>query len=183
MLGACASPPKNERETGNGGTLVRYSSSQVAVDLTDAEQQSLRAMRDHAYANVTRDRTMDAVAKVLGDLGFAPVSVDRDSGLVEAEHNATLVPKWRQLLRGALKSYTSIFPAKADHERVAAIVTVRAGDDGGATIVRTRFDGTVWDSNGDSRTKTLLQPELYDDFFSKVSKALSPAADKDGAPK
>lgn len=183
MLGACASPSKNERETGNGGTLVRYSSSQTTVDLTDEEQQSLRAMRDHTYANVTRDRTMDAVAKVLGDLGFAPVSVDRDSGLVEAGRSATLVPKWRQLLRGALKSYTSIFPAKADHERVSAIVTVRAGDDGGATIVRTRFDATVWDSNGDSRTKTLLQRELYDDFFSAVGKVLSPAAYEDRAQK
>lgn len=127
ILVACSGPPPNERETGSGGTLVRYSSRQVSVDLTDAEQQSLRAMRDRTYTNIAPDRALSAVAKALTELGYAPVSVDNETGLVEAGLSDTLVPKWRQLLRGALKNYTGMFPAKPDHERVSAVIAVKAG--------------------------------------------------------
>lgn len=178
MLAGCASPPSNERETGSGGTLVRYSSRQVSVDLTEAEQHSLYSMRDRTYANAAPDHALGAVAKALAELGFAPVSVDMEAGLVEAGHSATLVPKWRQLLRGALKNYTGMFPPKPDHERIAAIVTVRAGAGNQSALVRARFDSTVWDSNGDARTKTVLQREVYDGFFASVQKALCPATCK-----
>jgi len=176
MLAACAGPSANERETGSGGTLVRYSSRQVDVDLTDAERQALHAMRDRTYADAAPARTLDAAARALAALGFAPVSVDRETGLVEAGRSETLVPKWRQLLRGALKSYTGMFPAKSDHERMKAIVLVRAEEGGRASVVRARFERTVWDSNGDSRTKTVLEREVYDGFFAQTAKALCPAA-------
>lgn len=178
MLVACAGPPPNERETGSGGTLVRYSSRQVSVDLTDTEQQSLRTMRDRTYANTAQDRALGAVAKALTELGYAPVSVDHETGLVEAGRSDTLAPKWRQLLRGALKNYTGMFPAKPDHERVSAVIAVKAGSGSQATLVRARFDSTVWDSNGDARTKTVLQREIYDGFFASVDKVLCTAACK-----
>ncbi|WP_244191242.1 hypothetical protein [Ralstonia insidiosa] len=178
ILVACSGPPPNERETGSGGTLVRYSSRQVSVDLTDAEQQSLRAMRDRTYANIAPDRALSAVAKALTELGYAPVSVDNETGLVEAGLSDTLVPKWRQLLRGALKNYTGMFPAKPDHERVSAVIAVKAGTGSQSTLVRARFDSTVWDSNGDARTKTVLKREVYDGFFAGVDKVLCSAACK-----
>ena len=135
-------------------------------------------MRDRTFANAAPNNVLDAVAKALADLGFAPVSADREAGLVEAGRSATLVPKWRELLRGALKSHTGMFPAKPDHERIAAIVTVRAGADKRSEVVRARFDRTVWDSNGDARTKTVLQQEVYDAFFANVEKALCSATCK-----
>ncbi|MGG1948814.1 hypothetical protein AB1286_29080 [Trinickia sp. NRRL B-1857] len=151
---------------------MRYSSRQVSVDLTEAEQRSLQSMRDRTFANAAPNNVLDAVAKALEELGYAPVSVDKETGLVEAGRSATLVPKWRELLRGALKSYTGMFPAKPDHERIAAIVTVRSGAGEQSALVRARFDRTVWDSNGDARKKTVLQREVYDGFFANVEKAL-----------
>ncbi|MCA8273678.1 hypothetical protein LGN17_14330 [Burkholderia sp. AU30280] len=171
-LTGCATKPDNERQIGSGGSLVRYSSSQTEVDLTDSEQQTLRMLSDRRYADATQARVLDAVAGVLRAQGYAPVTVDRDSGLVEAGRSDTLIPKWRQLLRGALKARIGMLPTKPDHERVAAIVTVRAGRDAHAAIVRARFDRTVWDSAGDSRTKTVLEPEYYQAFFTEVDKAM-----------
>ncbi|WP_423393507.1 hypothetical protein [Burkholderia sp. LMG 21824] len=171
-LTGCATKPDNERQIGSGGSLVRYSSSQTEVDLTDREQQTLRMLSDRSYADATQARALDAVAGVLRAQGYAPVTVDRDSGLVEAGRSDTLIPKWRQLLRGALKARIGMLPTKPDHERVAAIVTVRAGRDAHAAIVRARFDRTVWDSAGDSRTKTVLEPEYYQAFFTEVDKAM-----------
>ncbi|MDN7876796.1 hypothetical protein [Burkholderia aenigmatica] len=181
-LTGCATKPENERQIGDGGSLVRYSSSQTEVDLTDTERQTLRMLTDRRYADATQARALDAVAGVLRAQGYAPVTVDRDSGLVEAGRSETLIPKWRQLLRGALKARIGMLPVKPDHERVAAIVTVRAGRDvhvadahvanAHVAIVRARFDRTVWDSAGDSRTKTVMEPEYYQAFFTEVDKAM-----------
>jgi hypothetical protein len=113
-----------------------------------------------------------AVAAALTGLGFAPVSVDRDTGLVEAGRSEVLIPKARQLLRGILKTRIGMLPAKPDHERMAAIATVRAREDGRGVLVRVRFDRTVWDSNGDSRTKAVLDREIYEGFFAQTGKAL-----------
>ncbi|RQS31688.1 hypothetical protein DIE03_13485 [Burkholderia sp. Bp8992] len=170
-LTGCAAKPQNERQIGSGGSLLRYSSSQTEVDLTDNEQQTLRMMTDRRYAGATQARALDAVAAVLRAQGYAPVTVDRDTGLIEGGRSDTLIPKWRQLLRGALKAKIGGLPAKPDHERVNAVVSVRvtlARD----VIVRARFDRTVWDSNGDSRMKTVVEPDYYQTFFSAMDEAM-----------
>ncbi|KVD71678.1 hypothetical protein [Burkholderia ubonensis] len=170
-LAGCAAQPATERQIGSGGSLVRYSSSQTEVDLTDAEQQALRMLSDRSYAGATQAHVLDAVAGVLRAQGYAPVTVERDTGLVEAGRSDTLLPKWRQLLRGAVKARIGFLPAKPDHERVAAIVTVRVTSTRD-TVVRARFNRTVWDSNGDSRTKTVVEPDFYQTFFAEVDKAM-----------
>ncbi|MGU7770091.1 hypothetical protein ACV229_07895 [Burkholderia sp. MR1-5-21] len=174
-LTGCAGKPANERQIGSGGSLVRYSSSQTEVDLTDAEQQTLRMLSDRRFAGATQARALDAVADVLRAQGYAPVTVDRDTGLVEGGRSDTLIPTWRQLLRGAVKARIGWIPAKPDHERVAAIVAVRTTHGSRDTTVRARFDRTVWDSNGDSRTKTVVEPAFYQTFFAEVDKAMCAA--------
>ncbi|MBN3788406.1 hypothetical protein [Burkholderia sp. Ac-20353] len=171
-LTGCAAQPETERQIGSGGSLVRYSSSQTEVDLTDAERQTLRMLTDRRYAGESQAHALDAVAGVLRAQGYAPVTVDRDTGLVEAGRSDTLLPKWRQLLRGAVKARIGWIPAKPDHERVAAVVTVREMLASRETVVRARFDRTVWDSNGDSRTKTVVEPAYYQAFFDEVDKAM-----------
>ncbi|MBY4869847.1 hypothetical protein DIE14_07225 [Burkholderia sp. Bp9017] len=172
MLAGCAQQPPEERQTGSGGSLVRYSSSQTEIDLTDSEQQTLRMMTDRRYAGATQARALDAAAGVLRAQGYAPVTVDRDAGLIEGGRSDTLIPKWRQLLRGALKTRAGWLPAKPDHERVAAVVTVRPARDARGAIVRARFDRTVWDSAGDSRTKTVVEPDYYRTYFGELDKVL-----------
>jgi hypothetical protein len=179
-LCACASaPPPNERKTGSGGHMLRYSSSQVSVDLTDAQRETLKQLRDRVYAQTPQGRALDAVAAALKQQGFAPVTVDPDTGIVEAERNRVLVPKWQAILRGVLRARIGGLLAKPDHERVAAIVAVRPAEiaatsrrPAAGSLVRVRFDRTVWDSNGDARTETVLQREFYGDFFAVVDKAV-----------
>ncbi|MFK0376584.1 hypothetical protein [Pandoraea sp. NPDC090278] len=174
-LSACASKPPNERETGSGGDFIRYSSRQVSVDLTDKQRETLRSLRDHRFVAPTAGKMLDAVAAALKQQGFDPVSVDREMAVVEADRHAVLVPQWRQILRGVLKSKIGGLPAKPDHERMAAIIAVRAAEGGGGAggwWVRVRFDRTVWDSNGDARTETVLTRETYDGFFVDVDKSL-----------
>jgi hypothetical protein len=172
VLGGCTTPPANERETGSGGTLVRYSSRQVSVDLTDAQRQALTQLRDHVYHGPPQGSVVDAVASTLSAQGYTSLSVDHDTGIVEAERNLVLIPKWREIVRGVLKSRVGALPAKPDHERMAVIAAVRAAEGTNGTLVRVRFERTVWDSNGDSRTETVVQRDLYEGFFEGVDQSL-----------
>jgi hypothetical protein len=171
-LNACAAPPPNEHETGSSGKLIRYSSRQVSVDLTDAQRQELDRLRDRKYPDAPAGHVLDAVATALSKQGFAPVSVDRETGIVEAERDHVLVPKWREVIRGAVKAKFGWLPAKPDHERVAAIVAVRSESGKNDTLVRVRFDRTVWDSNGDSSTETVVQRDVYEGFFDEVDRGI-----------
>ncbi|WP_246216378.1 hypothetical protein [Paraburkholderia agricolaris] len=175
LLGACKAPDPNERVTGSGGTAVKYSSRQVSVDLTDSERTALAAMRDRGFPGATREKALTAVASALKSSGYAPVTVETDTALVEAGRSEVLVPKWREVLRGVLKTRIGMLPAKPDHQYTAALVSVRPAESGQGVVVRARFDNTVWDSNGDARTKTVLAREEYEAFFGKVGEALNGA--------
>ncbi|WP_258167664.1 hypothetical protein [Paraburkholderia sp. BL21I4N1] len=156
---------------------MKYSSAQVSVDLTATERDALAGMRDHSFAGASSERALAAVAAALKASGYAPVTVDADTALVEGGRSEVLVPKWREVVRGVLKSKIGSLPAKPDHQYTTALVSVRPPVSGSGVIVRARFDNTVWDSNGDARSKTVLAREDYDAFFSKVEAALhdSPA--------
>jgi len=39
----------------------------------------------------------------------------------------------------------------------------------GATAVHAEFVSTVWDSKGDSKTRTVTDPQVYNSFFAKFA--------------
>jgi hypothetical protein len=182
FVAGCANGAKdqdaNERVTGSGGKMVRYSSRQVTVDLTPAEQSELNQVRERGFPDATPAHALQAVAAALKASGYAPVTTDTPAAIVEGGRSEVLIAKWREVLRGVLKSKVGMLPAKPDHQYTTALVSVRADGQGGATV-RARFDNTVWDSNGDSQSKTVIAPSMYDDFFKLVSRALAgePLAD------
>ncbi|WP_321903213.1 hypothetical protein [Burkholderia cenocepacia] len=172
LLAACANQNPNERVTGTGGGMIRYSSRQVMVDLTPAERETLERVRHRGFARATPDHTIEAVAAALKAEGYAPVTSDAESGIVEGGRSKVLIPKWHEVLRGALKQKFGALPAKPDHQYTVALVSVRADGHGGAEV-RARFENTVYDSNGDSKTRTLIDSASYDDFFKLVGAALN----------
>lgn len=175
VLGACADPNPNERVTGSAGKAVRYSSRQVTVDLTADERNALDKIRDRAYPDATAPQALGAVVAALKAGGYAPVSSEADTGIAQGGHSETLIPKWREVLRGVVKSRFGLLPARPDHEYTTALVSVRPAEHGRGVVVRARFDSTVYDSNGDSKTKTVIKPSAYDEFFSLTARALSGA--------
>ena len=55
-------------------------------------------------------------------------------------------------------------PGKPDHQSLEALITLRPAAGGQGVWLRARFQRTIWDSNGDSRTKQVSEPEVYRDF-------------------
>jgi hypothetical protein len=178
LLLACwiASPARagqadNEQITGSGGKLLRYSSSQVIVDLSEQERADLNRLRDQVFQQSSAAAVLAAAAAALKALGYGTVAVDPDFHLVEGQHDQALVSKGREILRGILKSKMGL-PGKPDHKSTQALIAVRPLAADAGVKVRVRFRSTTWDSNGDSRTKTDTDAATYEEFFSGLKKAL-----------
>lgn len=164
-----------ENVTGSGGHLLRYSSKQVEVALTAAQQAAFQQSRDRSYAAATPDVVLDAVAATLTQQGYVSSSIDRQFHALEARHDEVLVSKGREVLRGVLKSRIGMLPGRPDHASTEALVLLVSAADGHGVSLRTRFRTTVWDSNGDSRTTVVSDPAIYRAFYAGVAAQLGHA--------
>lgn len=168
----------DEQVTGSGGKLLRYSSSQVAVDLSEQERADLNRLRDQVFQQSSA-AVLAAAAAELKTLGYGTVAVDPDFHLIEGQHDQALVSKGREILRGILKSKMGL-PGKPDHKSTQALIVVKPLAADAGVKVRVRFRSTTWDSNGDSRTKTDTDAAMYEEFFSGLKKALQSGAQSGG---
>ncbi|MGQ5522588.1 hypothetical protein ACUHMQ_04925 [Chitinimonas sp. PSY-7] len=170
---ACAHKNPNERVTGNGGNrLLRVSSHQVTVDLTQEERQALAKVQDRHIISASELDVVNASVVALSKMGFAPVKADTDLQQIEGERNKVVSIRWRMAIRAMLKAKGIPLKGKPDHESIRAFVSIRPGKPADVPLVRARFDITVWDTNGDSRTTTIHDGAIYTCFFSQLNYAL-----------
>ncbi|KAF1003435.1 MAG: hypothetical protein GAK28_04721 [Luteibacter sp.] len=165
--------PPAPQVTGNGGHMLRFSSTQVTVPQTAQERQAFEQSRDHDCASTDPGKVLAAAAAVLTQQGYASVEIDPEFHLIDARHDETLVSMRREIFRGVAKSRGLPLPAKPDHQSTEAFVAVEA--EGHGVKVRTRFRVTVWDSKGDARTSIVSDPQVYRDFYAGIDKRLAGA--------
>ncbi|MTJ80755.1 MAG: hypothetical protein F8N37_07035 [Telmatospirillum sp.] len=174
VLGGCSKKAPNERVTGNGGSvLLRTSSTQITVDLTDEEKETLKQIQDHRFAGAKADAVLAAGAASLEAMEFKPVVTDTDMMRIEGQQDKILGERWRKVIRAVLKSRGLPLSAKPDHESVSALIQIKPGSGTEPPLARARFNVTTWDSNGDSRTVTILDRNFYDDFFKRMETAVA----------
>lgn len=166
----CAKNP-NERVTGDAGRMLRVSSKQITVDLDEAQRAELARLQDRRIGAVGGARALAAGADALTAMGFAPVKSDAEVLLVEGERNRIVGNRWRAAIRALIKAKGIPLRGKPDHESMRALISIRPSP-GEGTLVRARFDLTVWDTNGDSRTTTVLDGALYACFFERLDDSL-----------
>ncbi|CAB3894921.1 hypothetical protein LMG3328_03986 [Achromobacter ruhlandii] len=175
LLTACSTQPKapkaSERVTGNGGSMVRYSSKQTVIDLTTDERAALDRIRVRAYPAVAPARALRACIEALTAAGYTQVAADAATEIVSGERHEALVSKRREMLRGLLKSQGLAYGAKPDHKSTYAQLVLR--EEGGITRVWASLNETVWDSNGDARTRQVTDPERYEAFFRRLDALVS----------
>ncbi|WP_266156659.1 hypothetical protein [Dyella silvatica] len=159
----------NERTTGNGGRFIKYSSTQVAVDLTAQQQQDLEHMQSRRCVPSVASDLVNKSGAALKDLQFAPVTVNSEVGLIRAEHDEALVSTGRRVLRGVLASRLPLIPTRADHQTTQALVVVRPEDRG--ALVHLELTKTVWDNHGNAKTTMVTEPTNYQSFFDRLGQS------------
>ncbi|PHV09750.1 hypothetical protein [Chitinimonas sp. BJB300] len=179
MIAACAHKNPNERVTGDGGRLFRVSSRQITVDLTEDERRALAQVQDRHISIANSLDIMNGSAMVLSQMGFKPVKKDPDLQKVEGERHKVVGVRWRAAIRTLFKSKGIPLSGKPDHESMRALVYIRPNSTNNTLMVRTRFDVTIWDTNGDARSTTVHDGAIYNCFFSRLNSILTKQTDND----
>jgi hypothetical protein len=159
--------------TGSGGHHLRYSSTQVTIEPTAQEEKAFEQARDHSYPVADMDKVLSAAAAVLTKQGYGQVQVDREFHLIQARYDQTLVSHAHEVLRGVIKARGVPLPARPDHQSTEVLLIAAIQPGTHAVALRTRFQRTVWDSQGDSKTTTVTDPAVYGDFYAGIGSRLS----------
>lgn len=162
-------PSTPQRTTGNGGHFIKYSSTQVAVDLTAQQQQDLERIQSRRCIPSVASDLVNKSATALKDLQYAPVTMNAQVGLVRAEHDEALVGTGRRVLRGVLAAKLPFVPTRADHQTTEAVVVVRPEDRG--ALVHLELIKTVWDNHGNAKTTAVTEPANYQSFFERLGQS------------
>ncbi|MDF3834952.1 hypothetical protein P3W85_18590 [Cupriavidus basilensis] len=171
--GFAAQNPQDQKE-GEGGRFLRYSSTQIWVEPTAEERTTYEHARDFTLQRSSTRAALQACQAALESLGYKRLETEPNFGLVQGVLNEKLVSTGREILRGVLKSKMGL-PGRADHQTTEALVTVAPGASQGDVLVRVRLRVTIWDSNGDSRTTIVVDPQAYRGFFTKLEQTLAAA--------
>ena len=77
-------------------------------------------------------------------------------------------------LRGLLKSQGLAYGAKPDHQSTYAQLVIRR--DGAQARVWIGLNSTIWDSNGDAKSRVVTDAAAYQDLFARLDQALKTPA-------
>jgi hypothetical protein len=139
-----------------------------------------RQLQMRQYDTKDEKMVIAAVAGVAQDLGFTLDDSESEIGLIsfstvaDATHAGQITMAVMADVLCALGGTYSNATAQCDKEqKVKASVVVKPSLDGNTTIVRVTFQRIVWNmQNQVSKIETISDPEIYEKFFSALSKSI-----------
>jgi hypothetical protein len=133
----------------------------------------VRARQSRRYPTDDEKAVLIASNQLLQDLGFGLDESNRDVGLLVASKDRTAVDGGQVAGQVAAAILLGVYiPIDKDQKIRASVVTSPAVA-GEGIVVRVTFQRLVWDDRGIlSRVERLDDPEMYTEFFDKLSKAL-----------
>jgi len=139
-----------------------------------------RQLQMRKYDTTDQEKIITSVAGVLQDLGFTLDASETELGLVSASKNADATDAGQITLAVAADvlcalagTYSNSVAACDKEQKVKASVITKPSLDGSGTIVRVTFQRIVWNmQNQISKIETISELEIYEKFFSDLSKSI-----------
>jgi len=131
-----------------------------------------RVMQTRRFDTPDEQRALKASASLLMDLGFTVDCAEDGLGVLVASKDRTAVEAGQVAIAIIIAAFTGADVPYDHHQKLrASIVTHPAGEK--SIAVRATFQRIVWDTHGViSKREQLNDPEHYQEFFAKLSKAL-----------
>ncbi len=159
-----------------GLVLVAGCEQTIPKDALQLSPESLAQRQAQTRRFDTADEAMllSASAAVLQDLGFNLDESETELGLVVASKDRDAT-ETGQIIGSIL--IAALIGASVPIDKIqkirASLVTRPFGESGDKTAVRVTFQRVVWNTAGQvSKSEALTEPELYQEFFSKLSKSV-----------
>ena len=155
--------------------LLSACATGIPKEALQITEQSLAERQMQTRRFETSDETMilSAVAGLLQDFGFNLDESETPLGVVvgSKDRDAT---EAGQVIGAIILAMLGAQPSIDDRQRLrASVITRPVGDDGGSIAVRVTFQRIVWNTqNRVSKAEALKDPEQYQEFFQKLSKAI-----------
>lgn len=159
----------------------------IPEDALSLRKESLenRVLQTRKYQTLEEKDLLAASAAVLQDLGFNLDESETDLGVIVGSKtrdatDATQIAAtiFLSVLQGVAAAYgggtAGQQPLAVDETQVirASLVT-RPSKSEGSSLVRVTFQRTVWNTDGViSRVEAINEPQIYQDFFSRLNKAI-----------
>lgn len=138
-----------------------------ALELTP-ESLKLRQLQTRRFDSKDEKALLAAGAGVLQDLGFTLDESETKLGVIVASKERSAVETGQVILSVLLG-----VPWDTNQKIRASLVTRPAGTAVESTLVRVTFQRIVWNSERRiSKTEPLNEPEFYQEFFARLSKAV-----------
>ena len=147
-----------------------------AEDVLKLEPESMaqRQLQTRKYKTTAEDKIVNACISVLQDSGFTVENTDAKLGTILASKQREAVESGQ--VAGAIiiaVIFGVTIPIDKNQSMFASIVVSPAASEKNASLVRITFSRLVWNDRGAvSKAERLEDPEVYQTFFTKLSKGL-----------
>ena len=117
---------------------------------------------------------LSACAAVLQDLGFNLDESETDLGVLVGSKQRDATEVGQVVGAIVLAIFTGAVMPIDDHQKIrASLVTKPSGEEDKRVTVRITFQRIVWNTDGNiSKYQSIDDPEIYQAFFSKLSKSV-----------
>ncbi len=132
------------------------------------------------YDTTDDKKVLQASAAALQDLGFTVDKSETDLGMIVASKNRSAVSVGQATLAitadvasALFGAYSNLYSQTDKEQKIEASLVVNPSLAEKTTVVRIKFQRVVWNQAGlVSRFETIKNPELYQGFFERLSKAI-----------
>ncbi len=131
-----------------------------------------RQLQSRVFETGDEIRLLTAGAAVLQDLGFTIDESETKCGVIVASRDRDVLEAGQVVLAIFVAAFTgAVMPIDSKQKVMASLVTKPI--DANRVSVRVTFQHMVWDTNGGLRkNEQMHEPEVYQEFFSKLSKSV-----------
>ena len=140
----------------------------------EAESMAQRQLQTRKYNTTAEDKIINTCVNVLQDSGFTIENTELKLGTILASKEREAVESGQ--VAGAIiiaVIFGVAIPIDKNQKMFASIVVSPAASEKNASLVRITFSRLVWnDRNAVSKAERLEDPEVYQTFFTKLSKGL-----------
>jgi hypothetical protein len=133
-----------------------------------------RQLQTRLFDTSDEERILSATAGVLQDLGFNLDESETDLGLIVGSKDRDATEAGQVFLAAILAGISGTQAIYDTKQKIRiSLVSCPTGESGKRISVRVTFQRIVWNNYGQiSRLERLNDPEMYQGFFDKLSKAI-----------
>jgi hypothetical protein len=132
-----------------------------------------RQLQTRKYDTKKETEVLSACASLLQDLGFTLDESETKLGMLLGSKDRDATDGGQVAAAVFLALLTgSVIPVDSVQKMRASVIT-RFNEDGSSILVRVTFQRVVWNTQGQvTTTESMKDPEIYQEFFTKLSKAI-----------